>query len=81
MIMNRILRSLIDRIVDFHNSSLVTAPVAIIGRRKNRDDGSVVLPLVSFHDELMRARNKVQAIDVRKLLRDVLTKGVAGPPW
>jgi len=81
MIMNRILRSLIDRIVDFHNSSLVTAPVAIIGRRKNRDDGSVVLPLVSFHDELMSTSDKVQTINVRKLLRDVLAKGVASSPW
>jgi len=81
MIMNRIFRRLIHRIVHLHNSGLISAPVAIIWRRKYRHHRPIVLPLVSFHDELMRARNKVQAIDVRKLLRDVLTKGVAGPPW
>jgi hypothetical protein len=40
-----------------------------------------VLPLISLHDELMRTGNKIQAINVRKLLRNVLAKGIASTPW
>ena len=81
MIVNGILGRLVDRIVHFHNGGLVAAPVTIIWCRKDRDDRSVVLPLVSFHDELVRTCNKMQAINVRKLLRNVLPKRVAGSPW
>ena len=80
MLLNRILGCLVDRVVDFHNGGLIAAAITIIGCRKDRDDRPVVLPLVSFHDELVRPRNKVQAVNVRKLLRNVLPKRVTSSP-
>ena len=73
-------RRLIHRIIDFHNSGLVAASVTIIGRGKHSDNASVVLPLVSFHYQLVSSGNEMQAVDVRELLCDILTKGVSGSP-
>jgi hypothetical protein len=55
MFMNRVFAALIDRIIDLHNSSLVTTPVTVIWGRKDGNDLSVVLPLVSFHHQLVGA--------------------------
>ena len=79
--MDRILGSLIDRVVDLHDCRLVTASVTVIWRRKDRNDGSVVLPLVAFHNQLMRPSNKVQAVNVGKLFGNVLSERVSGSPW
>lgn len=79
--MDRILRSLVDRVVDLHDCRLVTTSVTVIWRRKDRNDGSVVLPLVAFHHQLMRPSNKVQAVNVGELFGNVLTERVAGSPW
>ena len=70
----------VDGIVHFHNGRLVAASVAVVGRRKNGDDGSVVLPLVSFHDQLMRSSDKVQSVDMGELLGNVHSKGVPCSP-
>ena len=34
-----------------------------------------------LHDELVRARDELQAVRVVELLRDVVAKGVAGAAW
>jgi len=78
--MNDFLAALLDRVIDLHNGSLITAPVAVVGSRKDRDYTAIVLPLVSFHYELMRASNKVEAVNVGKLFRNVLPKRVARTP-
>lgn len=80
MIMNNFLAALLDRIVHLHNGSLITTPVAIVGRRKDSDNTAIVLPLVTFHYELMCASNEVEAVNVRKLFRNVLSKRVACTP-
>ena len=41
----------------------------------------VVLPLVAFHNQLMGSRNKMQAIDMGELLRNVLTERVTRSSW
>ena len=78
MLMNGILGAFPDRIIDFHNGRLIATPIAIIRCRKDRHDTAVVLPLVALHDDLMGPSDKVQTINVRELLRNVLSKGVAG---
>jgi hypothetical protein len=50
MIMDSLLSTLVYRVIDLHNRSLVTTPVAVIWGREDGNDLSVVLPLVSFHD-------------------------------
>lgn len=80
MVVNGVLRGLVDGIVDFHNGGLVSTPVTIIGSRKNRHYLPIVLPLISLHDELVGARNEMEAVDVRKLFGNVLSKGVPGSP-
>jgi hypothetical protein len=79
--MDRILGSLVDRVVDLHDCRLVTTSVTVIWRRKYRNDGSVVLPLVAFHHQLMSSSNKVQAVNVGKLFGNVLPERVSGSPW
>ena len=81
VVVNRFFRRCVDRVVHLHDSSLVTASVAVVGSGEYRDDCPVVLPLVSFHDELMRTGDKVQTVNVRKLLGNILSKGVSRAPW
>jgi len=80
MIMNRIFRRLFNSIVHLHDRGLITTSVAIIWRRKDRHNGSIVLPLVAFHHQLMRPSDKVQAVNVGKLLSNVLSERVSSPP-
>ena len=78
VIVNGIATRLFNRIVHLHNSRLVTATVAVIGSRKDSDYLAIVLPLVAFHHQLMGTRNEVKSVNVRELLRNVLTKGITG---
>ena len=76
MIMDSVPTCLFDGIIYFHNGRLITTAVAIVGSRKNSHNLAIVLPLITFHDQLMGASNKVEAVNVRKLFRNVLAKGV-----
>ena len=80
VIMNDFLAALFDRIIHLHDSSLITAPVAIVRGRKDCHYAAIVLPLVSFHYELVCSSNKVQAVNMGELLRNVLPKRVARTP-
>jgi hypothetical protein len=80
VVVDGILRTLIYRIINFHDGGLITASVAIVRSRKDRDDLSVVLPLISLHDKLMSTRNEMEAVDMSELLRNVLSKGVTSSP-
>lgn len=80
VLVNIIFRRLIQRVIHFHNRRLVATSVAIVGRRKDRHHGSVVLPLVAFHYQLMCASDEVQTVNVRELLGNVLSKRVASAP-
>ena len=81
MIMDRLFRRLFQVIVDFHDTRLITAPVAVIWSRKDSYDHSIMLPLVAFHHKLVCSGYKVQTVNVRKLLRDILPKSIACSPW
>ena len=80
MIIDGIFARLFNTVIHFHNGSLVSASVTIIGSRKDRHHCSIVLPLVAFHHQLVRTGNKVQTINVRELLRNVLAKCVTRSP-
>lgn len=72
---------LVERVVNLHNGCLISTPVAVIGSREHCHDHSIVLPLISFHYQLMRPGNEAETVNVRELLSNVLAKGVAGSPW
>ena len=78
--MDGFLAAAIDRVVNFHDCCLITTPVTIIGSRKDGHDASVVLPLVSLHHQLMGSGYEMQPVNMSKLLRNVLAKGVSSTP-
>ena len=80
MIIDGIFARLFNTVIHFHNGRLVSASVTIIGSRKDRHHCSIVLPLVAFHHQLVRTGNKVQTVNVRELLRNVLAKCVTRSP-
>lgn len=68
----------LHELVDFHDGRLVTATVAVVGRREDGDDIAVVRPVVAVHDELMGSGDELQVVRMVELLRDVLAERVAG---
>ncbi len=67
----------LEVLINLHDCGLVTASVTVIRRRENRHDVLLVAPVISLHDELMRACDEGKTVVVVKLLRDVLAKGIA----
>ena len=80
MVVHIVLCAGVDSVVHFHNGRLVTAPVAVVGCGEDSDNRSVVLPLVALHDQPMGTSNKVQSINVGKLLCNIDSKGVPCSP-
>lgn len=75
------LQIILHKFVDLHNCSLITTSVAVIGSREDGHDVSLMCPVVAVHDELMGASDTSQVVRVVELLRNVLTKTVAGTSW
>jgi len=71
-------REVLNTIRHLHDSGLVAAPVAVVGRGEDGHDLVIVLPLVALHHKLVSARDVRQIVDVRELFRDVLAERVAG---
>jgi hypothetical protein len=80
MVVNDFLAALLHSIIHLHYTSLIAAPVAVVGSRKDCNDAPIVLPLIALHYELVSASNKVKAVNVRELFRNVLPKRVACTP-
>lgn len=64
--------------VKLHDGGLISAPIAVVGCTKYRDDIAIVAPVVAFHDQLVRPRNEAQPIRSVKLLGNILAKGITG---
>jgi len=67
--------------VDLHYSSLVTAAITVVWCGEYCDNLLLVAPIVSCHDKLMCSGYRLKAIFLYKLIRDVLSEGVAGATW
>jgi hypothetical protein len=80
MIVDSLLGCLIESVIDFHYRGLVPASVTIVGRGKDGNNTAIMLPLITFHDQLVCACDEVKSIDVSELLSDILTKRVPSPP-
>mmetsp|Transcript_28058 Transcript_28058/g.63438 ORF Transcript_28058/g.63438 Transcript_28058/m.63438 type:complete len:212 (+) Transcript_28058:167-802(+) len=63
--------------VDLHDRGLVPASVAVVGRAEQSDYRVLVRPVVSLHDQLMCSDNKLEAVDVVEMLRNILSEGVS----
>lgn len=70
-------KGIVETIIKFHNSGLVTTAVAVIRRAKDSDHIGLVAPVVPLHYELMGARHQDQAVAVVEGLTDILPKVVA----
>lgn len=64
--------------IDLHNGGFVTTSVAIVGSREHGDDVAVVGPVVTIHHQLMSSGDQFQIVRVIELLRNILSKRVAG---
>jgi hypothetical protein len=64
-------------LVDFHDSGLVAAPVAVVWRRKDGHDLLLVTPVVSVHHQLVGARDRLQPVLLVELRRHVHAERVA----
>lgn len=81
MVMNCFLIDVINVIVNLHNGGLIATSVAIVGGREDSHHSSIVLPLITLHNELMSSGNEVKIIDVGELFSDVLPECVPGSSW
>lgn len=54
---------------------------AVIWRREDCDHVLLVRPVVSLHDELMRSRNKREAVVVIEGFRDILSERISCTSW
>lgn len=80
MVVNGILGTLVDRIIHLHDASLIATSVTVIGRRKDSNHLSIMLPLVPLHDKLVGTGKEMKSVDMSELLRNILSKGVTGSP-
>lgn len=64
-------------LVDGHNSSLVTASVAVVRRTEHSHDITVMSPVVTLHDKLMSTGDPGQVIRVIELFWNILTEAVS----
>ena len=64
----------LHELVDLHNSSFITASVAIIGSREDSNHVAFMGPVVSVHHELMGSGDADEVIRVVELFGDVLTE-------
>lgn len=72
MVVERLADLLGYRLIHFHDSRLVTAPVAVVGSTKNGAHALVVGPLVPLHDQLVCSGDEHQSVRVVELFRNIL---------
>ena len=75
------LQVVLHKFIDCHNGGLVTAAVAVVGRREDSHNVAVMCPVVSVHHELVGTCDSAQVVRVVKLFRDILTEGVTSTSW
>lgn len=51
-------------LINFHDGSLVSAPIAVVGRAEDGNNIAILTPVVALHDQLMSSRDQGQAIVV-----------------
>ena len=61
------LQTSLHELINFHYSSLVTAPVAVVRSREDCQNALVMVPVVAFHDQLMGSGDVLEVILVAKL--------------
>mmetsp|Transcript_16912 Transcript_16912/g.34253 ORF Transcript_16912/g.34253 Transcript_16912/m.34253 type:complete len:228 (-) Transcript_16912:248-931(-) len=66
-------------LVELKDRRNVAAAVAVVGRGEYGDHVAVMAPGVPFHRKLVGAGDKLEAVVVVELFRDVLTEGVPRP--
>jgi hypothetical protein len=70
----------LEVIVQFHDSCLIAASVAVIRRRENCHHLTLMAPIITLHDQLMGSGNQSEAVSVVKSFAYILPKGVTSAP-
>jgi len=73
--------SILQMLINLHDSCLVTTSVAVIWSRENGDNISILRPIVPLHDQLMCSCNERQAVVVIERLRYILPKRIPCSSW
>lgn len=73
--------SVLQMFINFHDGSLITTSVTIIGGTENGHNVPVLAPVVSLHDQLMCSRHEGEAVVVVERFGDVLPECIACTSW
>ena len=65
---------MVHLLVHLHYACFVSAAVAVVGRRKDGDDGLVVAPVEAVHHKLVSTCNQLQVVGVIEVLGYVLAE-------
>lgn len=60
---------------------LIAAAIAVVWCRKDRDNISIMTPVVTFHYQLMCASNESDVVGMIKLIGNVLAKRIPCSTW
>ena len=65
-------------LIHVHDGRLVAAAVAVVGGAEHGDDSALVLPQEALRNQLVRADDEAQPVDVVEVLANVLRCASAG---
>jgi len=68
-------------LINFHNGGLISATIAVIWGGENRDNVSILRPIISFHYQLVRSCDQRQPVVVIKGLGNILPECVSCASW
>ena len=64
--------------IDFHDGSLISTSIAIIGGAEHGDYILFMTPIVPLHHELMSSGDHCEVVGLVKLVRNVFPESVTG---
>ena len=67
--------------INFNNSSLISASIAIVWRRKQSNHMFIMSLLIAFHNKLMCSINIFNIIKMYKLFTNILSKSESRTSW
>lgn len=68
-------------LINLHDRRLVTTSVAVVWRREDRDNITILRPVVTLHNQLMSSSDQRETVVVVERFRDILAKRVSRTSW
>lgn len=70
-------QGILQILINLHNRSLITTPVAVIRRTEDGNHIPILTPIVPLHDQLMGSCDQCKSVVVVERFRDILAEGVS----